>query len=324
MSEMQQNDLPKANAEILLESGTNELEVLVFGMGEGSFGVNVAKVREVILPVNATASPSQHSAVSGMFNLRGRVLPLVDLHRYLGIEPANCAEERRIIVTEFNGQHTAFSVDRVEQIYRMSWKQMRSVPDSYGESHFCLTGITEINDRLVLMLDFESVVDHINMEDQLHIDVVENKLGVDRSAQRVFLAEDSKFIRGLMHSTLTASGYSQITLFGNGAEVWQQMSSGDDPGCDLLIADIEMPQMDGLHLTRRIKQDGRLRDIPVILFSSLITEDTRHKGEQVGVDEQIAKPQLPDLVDIVDKWVQTLEHRAAGVSEGAEPAAAAV
>ncbi len=312
---MATGQMPKTNAEILLESGTNELEVLVFGMGNGEFGVNVAKVREVILPTVVTASPTQHSAVRGMFNLRGRVLPLVDLHRYLNIEPAEDESNRRIIVTEFNGQHTAFMVDRVEQIHRMSWQNMRPVPDTYGETHFCLTGITEIGERLVLMLDFESVVDHINMEDQLHIDVVENKLGVDRQARSICLVEDSQFIRGLMNSTLSASGYGQVKLFGNGEEVWQaleQADRNDEKLCDVLITDVEMPRIDGLHLCRKMKADNRFKDTPVILFSSLITDDTRHKGEQVGADEQIAKPQLPYLVEIVDRWVHELEQAEGG------------
>jgi two-component system chemotaxis response regulator CheV len=323
MTAVATNQLPKANAEILLESGTNELEVLVFGMGGGEFGVNVAKVREVILPTVVTASPTQHSAVRGMFNLRGRVLPLVDLHRYLNIEPAEDESNRRIIVTEFNGQHTAFMVDRVEQIHRMSWQNMRPVPDTHGDSHFCLTGITEIGDRLVLMLDFESVVDHINMEDQLHIDVVENKLGVDRGTRTVCLAEDSQFIRGLMHSTLSASGYGQIKLFGNGEEIWRALEQADAAGeklCDVLITDVEMPRIDGLHLCRKMKADNRFNEIPVILFSSLITEDTRHKGEQVGADEQIAKPQLPYLVEIVDRWVHELDQREGKVGAGDQAA----
>lgn len=298
---------PKANAEILLESGTNELEVLVFGMANEQFGVNVAKVREVILPVTPTASPNQHPSVLGMFNLRGGVLPLVDLHKYFELTPGHDANNQRIIVTEFNGQRTGFLVDSVEQIYRMSWSGMRAVPDTHSETNFCLTGITEINDRLVLMLDFESIVDHINMEDQLHVEVVENKLGVDRATPHVMIVEDSYFIRNLMQTTLTRSGYTNLSVADNGATAWQLLEqSVNDPQqrpVDLVVADIEMPQVDGLHLTRKIKEHPTLGHIPVLLFSSLITNDTRHKGQQVGADDQIAKPQLPELVQIVDGWI---------------------
>jgi len=298
-------DAPE-NSDILLESGTNELEVLVFGVGGGSFGVNVAKVREVIMPVRVTESPHSHESVVGMFNLRGKVIPLIDLAYYLNYEPKVEAKDQRVIVTEFNGNHQAFIVDRVERIYRMSWQDMKPVPESYGDQATCLTGITELHDRLVLMLDFESVADHINMQDQLHVKCVDNPLGVDRGSVRVFLAEDSNFIRGLMADTLQQSGYSRVNIYRNGYEAWQAFEAGLQEGvcpCDVLVTDIEMPQMDGLHLTRRVKENPQLRDTVVLLFSSLITKETRHKGEQCGADEQIAKPQLPELVGIVDRWI---------------------
>ncbi|MCC7407342.1 MAG: chemotaxis protein CheV [Phycisphaeraceae bacterium] len=298
----------QGQAEILLESGTNELEVLVFAVGQGVFGVNVAKVREVILPVPVAAAPRQHPCVLGMFNLRGGLLPLIDLHKYLQL-PAQ-SDQRRIIVTEFNGRRSAFQVERVEQIYRMNWGHMKDVPETDAKSHFAITGITEIEDRLVLMLDFESIVDHISMEDRLHIDRVENKLGVDRGKCKVVLAEDSKFIRGIMERVLRQSGYTQVRAFSNGQDAWAALNQ---PGgnADVVITDIEMPRVDGLHLTRKIKADAAMKKMPVILFSSLITADTLHKGEQVGADEQIAKPDLPHLVDLVDRCVHEARKTAA-------------
>lgn len=305
-----QDDTPNGQAsrtDILLESGTNELEVLVFQLAGQCYGVNVAKVREVVLPTKATASPDQPDAVMGMFNLRGKVLPLVDLHHYFNLERVETdSSSRRIIVTEFNGQQAAFEVDAVEHIHRLSWRAMREVPSIHnGTSHFSVTGVTEINDQLILMLDFESIVDHIAMSDQLHITSVENPLGVDRESKRVFLAEDSRFIAKLMLDLLHNSGYTQARLFRNGGLAWeglQELVKANEPLPELLISDIEMPQMDGLALTRRIKEDPKLSGIPVILFSSLITEDTRHKGEQVGALKQINKPQLAELVQLLDEY----------------------
>ncbi|MCC7146887.1 MAG: chemotaxis protein CheV [Phycisphaeraceae bacterium] len=304
MSQTVQGPTRQGEAEILLESGTNELEVLVFSVGEGVFGVNVAKVREVILPVPVAAAPHQHACVLGMFNLRGGLLPLIDLHKYLQMAPLS--EERRIIVTEFNGVRSSFQVEKVEQIYRMNWNHMKAVPETDGNSHFAVTGITEIDGRLILMLDFESIVDHISMEDKLHVEKVENELGVDRSRPRIVLAEDSKFIRGIMERVLKQSGYSKVQSFSNGLDAWTALQGAKEDEV-VVITDVEMPRMDGLHLTRRLKQDKRLGKMPVILFSSLITDDTRHKGEQVGADEQIAKPELPNLVHIVDRWVHKME-----------------
>lgn len=295
-------------SDILLESGTNELEVLVFRLDGQSYGVNVAKVREVILPVKATANPDQPEAVMGMFNLRGKVLPLVDLHDYFNLGPRNESgpDQRRIIVTEFNGQMGAFQVDAVEQIHRISWKDMRVVPSIHeGVSHISVTGVTEIDGKLILMLDFESIVDHIALNDQLHVKKVENMLGVDRSSKRVFLAEDSPFIGKLMINLLHNSGYTQAKLFNNGGLVWDELNelkASGEPLPELLVSDIEMPQMDGLALTRSIKEDPALNNIPVILFSSLITSDTLHKGNQVGALKQINKPQLSELVQLIDEY----------------------
>ncbi len=302
-----------SNNDILLESGTNELEVLVFGLGDQSYGVNVAKVREVILPVNISASPGQPEDVMGMFNLRGVVLPLVDMHSYFDIEPVNNtgADDHRIIVTEFNGSQAAFKVERVEQIHRISWKDIRSVPDETGSDHMSVTGITELKGKLILMLDFESIFDHIAMQNTLHISHVENDLGVDRSSVNVFIADDSKFIRNIMKNVLSNSGYSNVTAFNNGQDCWDAIQAsvrGERTKPDILVTDIEMPQMDGLALTRKVRATEALQDIPVLLFSSLITDDTRHKGEACGANAQIAKPELPKLVHIVDSWIQKMEQ----------------
>jgi len=304
------------HSDILLESGTNELEVLIFRLSGQRYGVNVAKVREVILPVVTAASPNQPESVLGMFNLRGKVMPLVDLHHYFELEPeTEGVQSGRVIVTEFNGQSAGFRVDGVEQIHRMSWASMREVPQIHESgNHFAVTGVTEINKELILMLDFESIVDHIALNKQLHIKHVENPLGVDRGSKRIFLAEDSRFIANLMIELLHNSGYTQAQLFRNGGQAWDALNTlikAGQPLPQLLVSDIEMPQMDGLALTRRIKETAALRDIPVILFSSLITADTLHKGEQVGAMRQISKPQLTELVQIIDGYFNENEPTAA-------------
>lgn len=304
-------DTPQ-HSDILLESGTNELEVLVFGVGKGLFGVNVAKVREVILPVQAAACPHQPASVRGVFNLRGRVLPMVDLHHFLGFEPVDSEpKNHRVIVTEFNGQRAAFLVEHVEHIHRMSWAAMKGVPDSHGKQAFAITGITQIDDRLVLMLDFESIYDAVAFQNDLHVESVDNALGVDRGARRVLIAEDSHFVLDLMQSVLVNSGYGAVDVVRNGADAWrylEQAAANQGPRPDLVISDVEMPQMDGLALTKRIKDHPVLSSIPVLVFSSLITDDTRHKGEAVGADDQLGKPDLPRLVEIVDSYMHRLEQ----------------
>lgn len=302
--------------DILLDAGTNELEVLVFRLDDGWFGVNVAKVREVIRPVHATESPHHHPSVVGMFNMRGSVIPLVDLRKHLGMESRegdasdHKHDDRRVIITEFNKMRTGFIVDGVEQIHRMSWTRIRPAPNldglaaSYTQAVSVCTGVIDMDGRLVLMLDFESVADAIIMSEKLHMDQVANEVGADRASARVVLVEDSPFMRELIHTIFTQSGYDGIEVYSDGEEAWQAISAYPADGSatiDVVISDIEMPRMDGLHLTSRIKGYEHTAGVPVILFSSLITEDNLKKGQQVGADMQIAKPELAEIVRLVDK-----------------------
>lgn len=301
--------------DILLDAGTNELEVLVFRLRGGIFGVNVAKVREVIRPVRTIAAPHQHPSVLGMFNIRGAVLPVVDLAGHLKLPPLEQRQEGRVIITEFNGHKTGFLVDGVEQIYRLGWDRVRPSPSlalTRGRTQVptsTTTGIIQINERLVLMLDFESVADAILTERRLHIDRVDNPMGIDRASKRVILAEDSPFMRQLMRDILVRSGYERLEVYSDGEQAWNAIRA-PGPAIDAVISDIEMPRMDGLHLTRRIKAAPGLEDVPVVLFSSLVSPDNLKKGQQVGADVQIPKPELQELVLLVDRVVSGRQARA--------------
>lgn len=309
---MTSNEMHGITGDILLDAGTNELEVLVFKLSEGWFGVNVAKVREVIKPVDLTEAPNQHPAVLGMFNIRGVVLPVVDLAGHLGLtaEPADERLERgRVIITEFNGMRTGFLVDDVDQIHRVSWAAVKPAPDmdfninGYGDRPVSsTTGTLELGDCLILMLDFESVADAILCEDRLHIEAVENPDSVDRPTKRVILVEDSPFMRNLMQRTLVQSGYERLEVYANGEDAWNAIQRGGAP-IDALVSDIEMPRIDGLHLTKLVKNNEAYAGIPVVLFSSLVSDDNRKKGEQVGADVQIPKPELHEMVRIIDNAV---------------------
>jgi two-component system chemotaxis response regulator CheV len=296
----------KTPGDILLDAGTNELEVLVFGLAGGYYGVNVAKVREVIKPMPLTSAPHQHASVLGMFNIRGNVLPVVDLAKHLTLSRQTDRKgEGRVIITEFNGLRTGFLVDSVDQIYRMAWTKVRPAPEvgTDGENATTpITGVIEMKDKLILMIDFESVADAILIERRLHIESVANTLGVDRASKRVIIAEDSPFMRNVLREVFLASGYTNLTVCSNGEEAWEAINAAAGK-VDCLVSDIEMPRMDGLHLCKRIKESPTLKQTPVVLFSSLISEDNRKKGEQVGADMQVSKPELSETVLLVDKVV---------------------
>lgn len=293
--------------DILLESGTNELEVLVFELGGQRFGVNVAKVREVILPMEAVPTPGQAETIKGVIRLRGSVLTVVDLHRQLNRIPKHPDESQwRVIVTEFNGNTAAFQVEAVDSIYRLSWEDVRPVPDSGAEGHTAVTGIAEVGEELIMMLDFESIYDTITAKNIHAKKAASNDLGVDRTKTRIWLAEDSSFIRASIERMITDSGFTQFTAHRNGLEAWEKLvetAQNDGPLPHVLISDIEMPQMDGLHLCKKVKDNAVTGHIKVVLYSSLITEETRHKGIEVGADDQFNKPKLENVVHLIDRWM---------------------
>ncbi len=318
--------------EILLESGTNELEVLVFKVAGYTFGINVAKVREVLPTASITSLPKAHPSIRGVFKLRNQVIPCVSLMDHLGITPDSDQCEATMILTDLNQQQTAFLVDEVERIHRLSWKNILAVPALDALASTPVTALARCDERLIVMLDFEKILDDVT-EQYFRTDEVANPMGLPREKLRLLLAEDSPTVRQAISSTLSASGYRNLTFFENGAEAWAWISerieaTGQvaDVG-DLLICDVEMPQVDGFHLTRKIKEHPVLKQIPVLLYSSIITPDNRKKGNAVGADAQVAKPELKEVVRLADELI-TAAHQAGRaialkeISQAAETASA--
>ncbi|MCA1943893.1 MAG: chemotaxis protein [Desulfovibrio sp.] len=309
-----------AQTNILLEAGTNELEVVEFYLEEagpgtgggqagasgcyrGYYGVNVAKVLEIIRMPSVTELPeASNSAILGAFNQRNNIIPLVDLSIWLGKERAE-NEAPKVIVTEFNNSVTAFMVSGVTRIHRISWESVEP-PNQYmaAMSDNSITGVVRLEDRIVFLLDLEKIVTDLNPALGLKLDEA-----VDWTTDiryRAIVADDSGVIREMMRDLLEKAGFD-VTAFTNGRDAWETLqriaqaaSEQNRPVRDfvhVLVSDIEMPQMDGHHLTKRVKEDPVLRDLPVMLFSSLITDKLRHKGETVGADDQISKPQITEL-----------------------------
>ncbi len=304
--------------EILLESGTNELEVLVFNVADYCFGINVAKVREVLPAPRVTALPKAHPSVRGLFRLRDVVIPCVSLFDHLHIPSADDQSERTLILTDFNMQQTAFFVDQVERIHRISWEQVMPMPPLGALARTPVTGVIQCDGRLIVMLDFEMIIDKVTNQ-AFRTESVDNPHNLPRDQMRIVVADDSPTIRETMGKTLRASGYIQLEVFENGAQAWNWLESqvrevdATESVVDLIISDVEMPQMDGLHLTKRIKQHPQLQNIPVMLYSSIVTPDNKKKGEAVGADMQVSKPELNNVVRYADQLIS----RARGVDHQA-------
>ncbi|HLS07092.1 MAG TPA: chemotaxis protein [Bacillota bacterium] len=296
--------------EILLESGTNEVEIIVFNVGDNLFGINVLKVREIINPIQITNVPKAHEYVEGIINLREDIIPLINLSRVLNIPPSKTPEHDKFIVAEMNEMKIAFRVHNIKRIYRLSWSDIEKPDELSNVEQTYAIGYSEIEEEMVILIDFEKIIVEINPELGVTQDELTQLGQRERSEKTILIAEDSAVLRQLLQDTLQEAGYNQLKLFENGRDAWeflqqlaQEKGTDSQDDIQLVITDIEMPQMDGHHLTENIKQDRHLQNIPVIIFSSLITKDLFHKGESVGANAQVTKPQLVHLVDTIDAHI---------------------
>lgn len=294
---------------ILLEAGTNEMELLVFRVGDTDYGINVAKVKELIGRQKTSPVPNAPDCIEGSFILRDTVLQLVDLARFLNEAPAEAGKhEKLIIVVEFNKLCCGVLVDSVEMIHRLSWDQIEPPSPFILSLGVPVTAVTKIDDRVVLILDFETIIGGLFGDASVHTEKLADPVDGEHPAYgevRVLTVDDSPTIRMSLKRILEKAGFTNLTLCGDGQEAWELLqkeyaNQGKLP-FDLILTDIEMPRMDGLHLTKNIKEHGELRRIPVVLFSSLIREETANKGNAVGADGQITKFETEELLSVIDK-----------------------
>ncbi len=294
--------------EILLESGTNELEIMEFTIAGELFGINVAKIVEIMRAEKFKPMQKSHPDIEGVFKPRDDVITIINLARYLGLPPSNDPEHDIFIVTNFNNKEFAFHVHSVVDIDRISWTKMKK-PDKliYGGKEGVATGIAEFENRLITVLDFEKIVAEINPEVGIQVSDLDRLGKRERSDKTILIAEDSMLLSKLIVESLHRSGYNNTVKADNGQEAWDYLSEVKNSGDDIknhvacIVTDIEMPLMDGHRLTKLVKEDPRLKTIPIILFSSLINEAMRIKGKQLGANEQISKPEIARLVEIIDR-----------------------
>lgn len=298
------------DTKILLESGTNEIEIMEFMIDGDLFGINVAKVREILMPSAIKAMPQSHPAVEGVFKPRDRVITVINLPKYLGLAESSENGRDLFIITNFNKLYVAFRVHSVEGIDRVSWKAIQK-PDKtiYGGDCGVATGLAECNGRLVTILDFEKIVADIAPETGIKLSDIEKMEKKQRDQRPIMVAEDSILLSKMIEEALIKAGYLNVRMYNNGKEAWDYLSEirndadiYDKVSC--IITDIEMPQMDGHHLTKLVKSDAILKKIPLIIFSSLINEEMQIKGKALGADEQLSKPEIVHLVNVIDSLVE--------------------
>ena len=296
---------------ILLESGTNELEIMEFTVGGELFGINIAKIREIMRAQETKRMPNSHNFVEGIFKQRGEVITVIDLAKCLNIERSENKSHDIFILTHFNKLNFAFRVESVVGIDRVSWEDIKK-PDKviYSGEDSVATAIAEYKDRLITILDFEKIIADISPETSITLDRLDELGDRVESEKKILVAEDSMMLSNLIIGFLHKSGYKNTVKFNNGKEAWDYLTEAKNSGLPIsnyvscVVSDIEMPLMDGHRLTKLIKTDDELKHIPVILFSSLISDELRIKGQEVGADEQITKPEIVELVNIIDRLIK--------------------
>lgn len=296
------------DTKILLENGTNELEVLEFELDGNAYGINVAKIKEIIPYQQVTPVPNSHPSIEGIFMPRDTMITAIDLKNCL--QRGVSEEGGLFIITNFNKLDIAFHVDEVKGIHRISWEQIIKPGATVSTSEDSIsTGIVKLDNRLVIILDFEKIVSDINPETGLKISEIDAMGDRTRSAVPILIAEDSVLLNKLIVDSLRKAGYDNLIHTQNGQEAYDVITQCKEDGTlnehvQCVITDIEMPLMDGHRLTKLIKSDSATKDIPVVIFSSLVNEEMKRKGEALGADAQLSKPEIGNLVKIIDDLVR--------------------
>jgi len=295
------------DTKILLENGTNELEVLEFELDGNAYGINVAKIKEIIPYQKVTPVPNSHPSIEGIFMPRDTMITAIDLKNCL--QRGVSEEGGLFIITNFNMLDIAFHVDAVKGIHRISWEQIIKPGATVSTSEDSIsTGIVKLDNRLVIILDFEKIVSDINPETGLKISEIDDMVR-QRSNVPILIAEDSVLLNKLIVDSLKKAGYDNLIHTQNGQEAYDVIQACKADGTlkdhvQCVITDIEMPLMDGHRLTKLIKSDDETKDIPVVIFSSLVNDEMKRKGEALGADAQLSKPEIANLVRIIDDLVK--------------------
>ena len=296
------------DTKILLENGTNELEILEFTLANNSYGINVAKIREIIPYQTVTPVPNSHPSIEGIFMPRDTMITAIDLKNCLG--RGESETNGLFIITNFNKLDIAFHVESVQGIHRVSWRDIIKPDATISTTDESVsTGIVKKEDKLIIILDFEKIVSDINPETGLKISEIDELGARRRYNVPILIAEDSPLLNKLIVDSLKKAGYDNLIHTENGQKAYDVITQCKEDGTldqhvRVIITDIEMPEMDGHRLTRLVKSDDATANIPVIIFSSLVNDEMKKKGEALGADAQLSKPEIGNLVKIVDRLVE--------------------
>jgi two-component system chemotaxis response regulator CheV len=292
--------------------GQNRLELLMFNLGGSqAFAINVFKVQEVMRLPKLTPLPASHPVVKGVTHLRGHTLPVVDLKEAIGMGTLRIQESSNIIVTEYNRTVQAFLVGNVERIVNMNWEEILPPPNGAGRSHY-LTAITRVEERITEIIDVEKILSEISPYNAHVSDsIIDKDLAGTIQGKKVLVVDDSSVARNQVAGALEDLGLSVVKA-NNGALGLQILLNAAETFEDvsqefvLVITDAEMPSMDGYKLTTEIRKHERLRNLYVMLHTSLSGSFNEQMVKKVGCDDFLSKFQ-PDL--LAKKVQEALKNR---------------
>jgi len=305
----------------VLQVGSNEMELVDFRIFkkdgdkvyEGIYGVNVVKVREIIKIPNITEIPNVPDFVEGIFDLRGVVIPVINLAKWMGIEvPENLDIKPRVLIAEFNSMLIGFIVHEAKRIRRISWEDIESASFSMGNGVLDkaqITGVTRIeNDEVLLILDLETIMEELGIY-QPNIDLEDNL--IEQLGGSALIVDDSSTARKLMKDALTKMGMKPIeakdgiNALEKLEELYNVYGEGIKKELKIIISDVEMPQMDGFHFAAKLKEDERFADIPLIFNSSISDHFSEMRGKEAGGEAYLTKFDAPEFYSEIARVVKS-------------------
>ncbi|WP_214000703.1 chemotaxis protein [Arsukibacterium sp.] len=290
--------------------GQNRLELLIFRLtGQQPYGINVFKVREVIQCPQLTDMPGSNAHVRGIAHLRGTPVTVIDLSKATGGKAIEDLSKAYILVTEYNRTTQGFLVGGIDRIVNINWEQILPPPKGAGRSHY-LTAVTQLDDKLVQILDVEKVFAEISPPDEEVSEQIKQRTSArDLSKLTVLVADDSAVARNQVKRALSSIGINvELVNDGRLALDWltakaEEMGGDISEQVPLLISDIEMPEMDGYTLTAAVKAHEHLKNIHIVLHSSLSGVFNEAMVKKVGADQFIAKFHPDELASAVQHWM---------------------
>ncbi len=294
----------KLEAESYLKSGSNEVRILEYRVGKACFGINILKVNKIISKVPLkTKTPHSHPSIKGIFEDRGKIIPIIDLAEFLGLPTNDDQKDQKIIITEFFEQSNGFLVNRVDWIHHFKWADVIDADSVMGQldHRFILGVVRPSEDHIVLLLDYETII--LELCPELHTKQLSKAKEISRTCdgRRVLVAEDSSSVRAMLSTELSEMGFEVIAV-SDGIEALNTLKL--DPDFDIVISDVEMPRMDGLALTCAIR-DGNAKcekNMPVVVYSSIGDVGMKARAEFLKADAHVTKLNVEELLE----QVQTL------------------